>query len=375
MGIYVNPRNISFEEARRSMIYVDKSGLISYTNRVIRTLEKYICVSRPRRFGKSMAMNMLAAYYSKGCDSRELFAGLASEQAASFEAHLNQHSVIRFDVQHFLDSRKRIDTFIEEIEKTVVEELIEEFPDCAGIELDTPLRTALDRIWKKKGQGFIFLIDEWDCVFRLAKERKDIQKEYLDFLRGLFKGTEYVDLVYVTGILPIKKYGEHSALNIFDEYSMVDSEGLSGFFGFTEEEVKKLCVEKGADFGGLQEWYDGYLVGGQHIYNPKSVVDAVRRGEQKSYWTSTETYEALKIYIDLDYDGLKQAIITMLGKIRYPINTRKFQNDMTTFETKDDILTLLVHLGYLTYDRKTSEVLIPNKEIEEEFLNAIEAGG
>ena len=162
MGIYVNPRNISFEEARRSMIYVDKSGLISYTNRAIRTLEKYICVSRPRRFGKSMAMNMLAAYYSKGCDSRELFTGLVAEQAASFETHLNQHSVIRFDVQHFLESRKDLDSFIGEIERKIKRELLREFSDCTELETEGRLKDSLEQIYDQTGQGFIFLIDEWD---------------------------------------------------------------------------------------------------------------------------------------------------------------------------------------------------------------------
>ena len=375
MGIYVNPGNNLFEMSRNFEYYVDKSMLIPEINKKYRTEKRFLCVSRPRRFGKSMAANMLSAYYSKGCDSRKLFAGLSIEQDHSFELHLNQHPVIRFDVQYFLESKEDLDTFITEMEKAVVEELLEEFPDCKGIEPDFRLKIALDKIWKQEKQGFIFIIDEWDCVFRLAKEEKEKQKRYLDFLRALLKGTEYVDLVYMTGILPVKKYGEHSALNIFDEYSMVDSVGISQYFGFTEEEVRRLCLEKNADFSGLQEWYDGYLVDGLHIYNPKSVVDAVQRGEQKSYWTSTETYEALKVYMDLDYDGLKQAIIAMLGKSRCSINTRKFQNDMDTFQAKDDILTLLVHLGYLTYDRKKSEVWIPNKEIEEEFLNAIEGVG
>ncbi|MCX4315550.1 MAG: AAA family ATPase [Lachnospiraceae bacterium] len=375
MGNYVNPGNVTFRRLVNSDIYVDKTKLISMVNKRLEQIDCFMCVSRPRRFGKSMAANMLAAYYSKGCDSRNLFAGLEAEQEKSFETHLNQHAVIRFDVQHFLDSRKSVETFIGELEKAVVEELIEEFPDCRGIQINTPLKTALDKLWKQTGEGFVFLIDEWDCVFRLAKERQDIQKDYLDFLRGLFKGTEYVELVYMTGILPIKKYGEHSALNIFDEYSMVDSFGVSQYFGFTEEEVQRLCLKQKVSFTGLQEWYDGYLVDGLHIYNPKSVADALRRGEQRSYWTGTETYEALKVYIDLDYDGLKQAIITMLGNGHCKVNTWKFQNDMTTFQTKDDVLTLLVHLGYLTYDKATNEVFIPNQEIAQEFCNAIDGSG
>lgn len=375
MGNYVNPGNVTFRRLVNSDIYVDKTKLISMVNKRLEQIDCFMCVSRPRRFGKSMAANMLAAYYSKGCDSRNLFAGLEAEQEKSFETHLNQHAVIRFDVQHFLDSRKSVETFIGELEKAVVEELIEEFPDCRGIQINTPLKTALDKLWKQTGEGFVFLIDEWDCVFRLAKERQDIQKDYLDFLRGLFKGTEYVELVYMTGILPIKKYGEHSALNIFKEYSMLKPGRLAACFGFTEDEVEILCRRYKITYETAQQWYDGYYVGDQHIYNPHAIVELMESGEFQSYWTGTESYEALKIYIDLDYDGLKQAIITMLGNGRCQIDPFSFQNDMTTFRSKDDILTLLIHLGYLTYDKKTGEVLIPNKEIEEEFVRAIKAGG
>lgn len=194
----------------------------------------------------------------------------------------------------------------------------------------------------------------------------------MDFLRGLFKGAEYVVLAYMTGILPIKKYGEHSAINIFDEYSMLDSSDLAEFFGFTEDEVQVLCRENKIDFSALQKWYDGYTLNKLHIYNSKFVVDVIKRRRFKSYWTGTETYEALKIYIDMNFDGLKKAVIQMLGNGRYKINSRKFQNDMTTFHTRDDILCLLVHLGYLTYDEDTSEVFIPNQEIAQEFLNAVD---
>lgn len=179
----------------------------------------------------------------------------------------------------------------------------------------------------------------------------------------------------MTGILPIKKYGEHSAINIFDEYSMISPADLSGYFGFTEEEVRELCRQNGADFPEFQKWYDGYVLNGLHIYNPKSVADAIKWGTFESYWTGTETYEALKIYIDLNFDGLKEAVISMLGNVPCRVNTRRFQNDMTTFKTKDDVLTLLVHLGYLAYDRTAGTVMIPNREIVQEFLNAVEEPG
>ena len=374
MGIYVNPSDVSFEMSRNSDIYVDKSMLIAQTNRVCRTERRFLCVSRPRRFGKSMAANMLAAYYSRGCDSSRLFSGLAIEGEESFLVHLNRHNVIRWDVQRFLESKSGYDRFINDIEDMVIRDLKKEFPECGDFPEGSRLKTVLDEVYGQTGQGFVFIIDEWDCVFRMAKNREEIQKAYLDFLRGLFKGAEYVDLAYMTGILPIKKYGEHSALNIFEEYSMLDSAELARFFGFTEEEVHGLCTSTGMDFQDVEKWYDGYLMNDIHIYNPKSVVDAVRRGKCKSYWTGTETYEALKVYIDLDFDGLREAVVGMLGGARCRVDATTSQNDMTTFKTKDDVLTLLIHLGYLAYDEDTEEVFIPNQEIAQEYMRAIKVG-
>lgn len=371
MGLYVNPGNGAFKMSRYSDIYVDKSMLISRTNALYKTEKRFLCVSRPRRFGKSMAANMLSAYYSRGCNSAEIFSGLKIANTPAFQAHLNRHDVIRLDVQQFLFQESHLDIFIDEMQKAVTGNLRKEYGDC----FETGpygLAGALNQIYAATGKGFIFIIDEWDCVFRIAREQENVQKRYLDFLRGLFKGADYADLVYMTGILPIKKYGEHSAINIFDEYSMIDSRNLGEYFGFTEEEVRQQCGKHGMEYAELERWYDGYLSGGQHIYNPKSVADALMWKKCKSYWTGTETYEALKVYIDRNYDGLREAVIEMLGNGRCKINSRKFQNDMTTFTSKDDVLMLLVHLGYLTFDENTEEVFIPNQEITQEFLSVVD---
>ena len=375
MGIYVNPGNVAFTRALNSEIYVDKTDLIPLVNRKINTLDCFLCVSRPRRFGKSMAANMLSAYYSLGCDSADLFAGRKATGDASFPVHLNRHHVIRLDIQQFLESRHDLCTFIGEIEKAVIRELEESFPECPGLAQEPRLKTVLNEIFLQTRKGFIFIIDEWDCVFRVAKEQKDIQKDYLDFLRGLFKEQDYVELAYMTGILPIKKYGEHSALNLFDEYSMIAPKGLGRYFGFTEEEVRAECGRHGMDYAEMESWYDGYLLDGCHIYNPKSVCDALRWKDFQSYWTGTETYEALKVYIDLNFDGLKEAVIAMLGNARCKVDPATSQNDMATFRTRDDVLTLLIQLGYLTYDRESGETFIPNREIIQEFLRSIKTGG
>lgn len=179
----------------------------------------------------------------------------------------------------------------------------------------------------------------------------------------------------MTGILPIRKYGDHSAINIFREYSMLNPGRMAPYYGFTQEEVRTLCEENGIDYSETEKWYDGYLLGGIHIYNPLSVVELMDNEEFQSYWTGTETYEALKVYIDLNFDGLKESVIDMISNGRCRIDTSTAQNDMTTFKTRDDVLTLLIHLGYLTYDKQTKEVFIPNQEIAQEFVRAVKTGG
>lgn len=374
MGFYLNPRNDGFWESVRSRIYVDKTGLIAFTNEVLNTEEKYICVSRPRRFGKSMALKMLAAYYSCGCDSRELFSGLRIEKEESFEKHLNQYDVIFLNMQHFLIGAKDLEV-TEYLEQEIMEELYEEYGDLLN-EKGMGFSKILKRIYLKTGKKFIFLIDEWDCVMRERQESGEMQRQYLDFLRNLLKDQPYVALAYMTGILPVKKYGKHSALNMFQEYSMTNQKALEEYTGFTEDEVKTLCRQYDMDFAETSNWYDGYRFRHfQHVYNPRSVVSAMLCQDFSNYWTSTETYEALKIYMDMDFDGLRSDIVQMLGGGRVRVNTRSFQNDMRTFETKDDVLTLLIHLGYLGYDSREREAFIPNKEIIEEFENAMSVGG
>ena len=216
MGIYLNPGNRGFWQSIRSEIYVDKTGLIAKTNQYLNTEQQYICVSRPRRFGKSMAIKMLAAYYSRGCDSGDLFRGFQIEKEETFNEHLNQYDVIFMNMQQFLIRAKEEDV-TEYLERAVLEELRESYGDLFS-ERITGLAEALERIYAKTEKQFIFLIDEWDCVMRERQESEELQKKYLDFLRDLLKDQPYVALAYVTGILPIKKYGQHSALNMFWEY-------------------------------------------------------------------------------------------------------------------------------------------------------------
>jgi hypothetical protein len=200
----------------------------------------------------------------------------------------------------------------------------------------------------------------------------------VSLLRSLFRGNQtdkIFEAAYITGILPIKKYGTQSAMSDFYEYTMIEPEPLAKYIGFTEDEVQSLCKDSNLNFEEIKKWYDGYTMGDNlHIYNPKSVLDAIKRGKIQSYWTKTETYESLKLYIDLDFDGLREALIGMIGGAKIKIDTNSFQNDMTSMGNKDDVLTLLVHLGYLGFDFDTSSVYIPNNEIQHEFIRAVKNG-
>ena len=381
MGMFVNPNAAAFQCAVNSEVYIDKTGLLEYTNKVLGTNARFICNSRPRRFGKSVTVDMLTAYYSKGCDTEKMFSGLEISKCPDFYEHLNKYDVIHFDVQWCCISAGSSENLISYITNIVVSELRETYPEVNLVENST-IYGAMARINTVLGKQFIVIIDEWDVLIRDEAHNQAAQEMYIDFLRNMFKGIEaskYIALAYLTGILPIKKYGSHSTLNMFTEYSMTNPREMAEFFGFTEEEVHALCATYKRNFEEAQAWYDGYelvAMDGENpkiysMYSPKSVVDAMLSGLYDNYWNQTETYEALKIYIQMNFDGLKDAIVRMLAGDRVEINTGTFSNDMTTFQNRDDVLTLLVHLGYLSYHWMDKTVSIPNKEVSQEYVNAI----
>ncbi len=375
MGSYFNPGNEKFFEACNSEIYVDKTALICYTNSVLRTNNKYLCVSRPRRFGKSITANMLVAYYSKGCDSKELFLPYQISNVDSFEKYCNQYNVIFLNMQEFFSRTHSIESMLNLLRGRVLREILRAYPTVDYYDT-TDFIGSIQDIYEETKEPFLVIIDEWDCIFREFKENQEAQKQYLDFLRDFLKDKAYLHLVYMTGILPIKKYGTHSALNMFDEYSMTSPKQLAEYVGFTQKEVQILCKQYKMNFEEGKRWYDGYRFNkGVHIYNPRSVVSAMLSKIYDNYWNQTETFEALQNYIVMNYNGLKDRIIELLSGNQKQINTGTFRNDMTNFSSADDILTLLVHLGYLGYNFEKKEVFIPNLEVETEFINAIQNAG
>jgi hypothetical protein len=374
MGNYLNIGNDGFTSIRKGT-YVDKTGLVSFVNSTLGTPQKLTCVSRPRRFGKSFAAKMLCAYYDRTCDSRSLFEDLEIAKDPSFEEHLNKYDVIYLDMTMFIAGVSDIKGVVRELISAIISEVREAYPE---VKQKQTIYETLANVTDASGRKFIFIIDEWDVLFREAKDDTEIQKEYIQFIRSLFKGS-LTDKIfagaYITGILPIKKYGTQSAMTDFKEYTMITPKRLAEYVGFTEPEVIALCDEYGMDFDEIKHWYNGYAFDRiKSVYNPNSVMEAVRNDAIEDYWTQTETFESLKVYIDMDFDGLKESIVQMLGGAHIPIKTISFQNDMTSIKNRDDVFTLLVHLGYLAYDASDKTVRIPNEEIRQEFVVAVENG-
>ena len=373
MGTYINIGNAGFQRARNSE-YVDKSMLISVVNKTLFTERQFSCVSRCRRFGKSMAARMLYAYYDHSCDSRSLFADLAIVGDPSFEQHLNKYAAIYLDMTDFV-TRFHDEHIVAHIESELKKDVLEAYPDVKADESDDLMNTLI-RILEHTGKPFFFIIDEWDAICREFKPGTPAMDGYVTWLRRMFKSQQGMRAfagVYMTGILPIKKYKTESALNNFLEYSMVEPGDMGEYFGFTKDEVRTLADKHSIDFDELEKWYDGYQIGDiLSMFNPNSVIQAVSRRRCRSYWASTGAYDAVANYIQMNYEGLKDDIILMLAGGRCKVNPTKFQNDMSIIRSKDDALTVLIHLGYLSYDWKKSECYIPNKEVGGEMVNAVE---
>lgn len=369
MGNYLNPGNSGFAEVRRGL-YIDKSALIQRINEVIGTTLKLTCISRPRRFGKSFAAKMLCAYYDKTCNSSELFNDLMIAKDEHYLKYMNQYDVIYLDMTTIM-SEVGSEDIVSFIRRKITEEIAKNYPEV-DVDLES-FTTTLVNMVEYTGNKIVAIIDEWDAPIR---EAYATQKKYLDFLRSLFKNSGATDKIfaaaYMTGILPIKKDGSQSAISDFQEYTMIFPSRFAEYVGFTEREVKELCDEYNQDYSMMKQWYDGYtLEGVGSIYNPNSVMQAIRNNRFRSYWTESSTAKSLMEYISLDFDGLSKTIAKLLGGLEITVDTNGFANDLVTFRNGEDVLILLIHLGYLAYNEETETVHIPNEEIRKEFAKTV----
>lgn len=367
MGTCLNPGNSGFARILQTE-YVDKTGLIEAINGTVNTALSLTCVSRPRRFGKSYAAQMLCAYYDKTCDSHGLFDGLKIAETADYEKHLNRYDVIYLNMTDALGEAAEGD-LVPFVKRSILRELAAAYPQVRQVEgFAATLVNAVEAI----GNRFVMIIDEWDAPLR---EYPENDREYLEFLRALFKSSattaKLFAAVYMTGILPIKKVRTQSALSDFEEYTMLDPEPFSEYVGFTEGEVRALCAKHGVDFSEMKRWYDGYRMPGiGSVYNPNSVMRAIRKRKFDSYWSQSSAADNLLDFISRDVDGLRQTIAELMGGVEVEIDTTGYNNDLT-YTTRDAAMTMLAHLGYLSYNQDTKAVRIPNEEIRLEFARTI----
>lgn len=377
MSKYINKGNADFAEARNQE-YVDKSGLIAFVNRTLLTPSKMTCVSRARRFGKSLALQMLYAYYDCSCDSHSLFDDLAIAKDSTYLEHLNKYYTIHLDITTFITGASDPDGVVDEMVARLIDDIKNEFPDVRFSQWDTLMDVLLD-VATQKGRRFIMLIDEWDALCREASDRPQLLKQYINLLRNLFKSDNTNRVfagVYMTGILPIKNYGTQSALNNFRMYSMTSPEPIESFYGFTDAEVQALCAKHDLDFQELSHWYNGYRMGngGLRIFNPTSVMTVLTTGVCKGYWTQTESFESVRDLINLNFDGVKEALESMLSEQPAKVAVSTFGNDSNVVGSKDELFTLLIHYGYLGYDAVNRKAFIPNSEVRQELMLAIKNG-
>ena len=373
MGIYLNPSNVGLKEILAGDIFVDKTMLISELNKFIDKGNKYICVSRPRRFGKTIATNIMCAYYSKGCDSREIFSKLKISKAKNYEQYLNKLNFIKIDVASEYQNARVKDEMLIDLQAKLLREFRAQFPKIKFRDNET-LANCMMEVYSATGETFVIILDEYDCLVR-NQFGTNLFANYLEFLNGLFKSDTLkpaIALAYLTGILPIVRDRVQSKLNNFREYTILNAYNLAEFVGFTEKEVKPLCKKYKVDFAQCKKEYDGYAQNGFEIYNPESVVMCMETKEFGNFWGKTSTYMVITDRLKHNYKGAKEDVIKMLSGEEIKVNITRYMNTMTDFHSKDDVFTYLIHLGYLAYNSKDGTCRIPNLEVRKEWNNAIE---
>ena len=374
MGIYLNPGNERFAESVNAKIYVDKTMMIDILAGIVRDGNKYICITRPRRFGKTITGNMLAAYYSKGCDSRELFRGLKIAGTEGFEEKLNKYNVIQIDMNSEYQGTRNKEHLISWLTEKIKKEMRTAFP-LVEITEDDSLAEGILKVYAwDDSQKFIIIMDEYDVLVREQAD-KELFDEYLSFLNGLFKSNTLrpaITLAYLTGILPVVRDKIQSNLNNFREYTILNAGSLAEYIGFTDEEVRAICDRYDVDYEECRRWYDGYSQHGIELYNPESVVRCAEEHEFDNYWGMTSSYKVISERIRANFDGIRDAVIRLLAGESVDVNVTRYLNTMDSFESRNDVFTYLIHVGYLAYERETKTCRIPNQEIQQEWYNAIE---
>ena len=365
---YLNTKSplILFEEARNTDIYVDKSMLIDKISSHIRTNSKYICITRPRRFGKTINASMLGAYYTKGYDSSDLFNDLNIAQTDSYLSHLNCHNVIYMDLSQMPDECNQYHQYIASIRKKLRKDILENYSELINDDYD-----SISQLLKETEDSFIFILDEWDSIFYKKFMSQEDKNAYLQFLKGLLKDQPYVELAYMTGVLPISKYSSGSELNMFDEFNFMNDNIYDLFLGFHEDEVRKLCQEYSTvSYEEVKKWYDGYyLSDGRSLFNPRSVKNALLRGRCLNYWTETGPMNEIADCIEHNVDAVREDVVKLVAGLSIPVKLEGYSASELQMDTRDEILSAMVVYGFLSYH--DGMLRIPNHELMEKFQRVL----
>lgn len=368
MALYINTDSAykDFQMLCNDKYFVDKSLIIEKVNDRIHTKNRYLCITKPRRFGKTSVLNMLGAYYGKTCPSASIFDSLLIGKCSSYAAHLNQYNIIHLSLNCLPDSGNSYNDYIALIKGTITDDIEELYPELKGEEF----RSLPDLLTATKDE-FIFFIDEWDYIFSHDLYREN-HSDFLEFLRYLLKDRSYVALAYMTGVLPIKKYSTGSALNMFDEYTMLNDSFFDEYFGFTEEETASLCARQSKlTLDEIAEWYNGYLADdGRKLYNPRSVILALINGKCRSYWTKTGKMDEVLFFLKYNIGEVRDDIVKMVNHMPVRIEIwNEYTAGQEAPSNREDIYAAMIIYGFLSYH--DGELSIPNKELMLEFQKAL----
>lgn len=375
MGIYLNSESAYtlYKSETQKPYFVDKSRMIEELFPLIEEGANHICITRPRRFGKTVTANMISAFFSKAREASDIFDRLKISTSQNYSKYRNQYNVIHISLNDISRQCTTYEEYITRIEQRLVRDLKRAYPQ-AELDGEESAVDALMEIYTENSENrFIFVFDEWDFLFHQPFVTEKEKREYLSYLRSLLKDRPYVILAYMTGILPIAKYSSGSELNMFTEYTMLSEEKFSEVFGFTDSEVDTL-YQKYTDYTehikvtreGLRYWYNGYhTFSGERVYNPSSVVCALRNNNLGNYWTSAGPYDEIYYYIENNVAAVRDDLALMVSGIPVPAKIREYAATSMNLNTKDEIFSSMVVYGFLSYEN--GKVSIPNKELMDRF--------
>ena len=375
MGRYLNSSTsyVLYKGQTEQSYFVDKSQMLSELFPFLDSGNTHICITRPRRFGKTVMANMITAFLGKKQDSDSIFKSLKISQNDLYNKYRNQYNVISIDFSKMPRDCDSYADYIDRIETNLIRDLRKEYPQIEIYE-DDSAADVLETIFEEcDQQRFVFVLDEWDFIFHKDFINEENKKQYIQFLSNLLKDRPYVQITYMTGILPIAKYSDGSELNMFDEYDMACKEKYSEYFGFLDEEVdqlydiyKKITKNPKILRSELKEWYDGYrAAAGDYLYNPRSVVCALRDNQLANYWTSSGTYDSIFNYIKGNIADVLNDLVLMVAGEHVPAKMQQYAATANALHTKDQIYSAMVVYGLLTYEN--GKVFIPNKELMDKF--------